>query len=74
MVQFGGFLGRLLGPLMAVGCPLMRNILKSLVKSVLTPLGLAALPSAADAGKHKKVLGLEMTALRISPSLSVFFK
>ena len=34
----------------------MRNVLKPLAKRILTPLGLAGLPSAADAGKHKKSL------------------
>ena len=39
MIQSGGFLGRLLGPL---------------AKSVLIPLGLTAAASARDAGIHKK--------------------
>ena len=56
MVQCGGFLGRFLGSLFKSGFPLMRNVLKPLAKRILTPLGLAGLPSAADAGKHKKSL------------------
>ena len=32
MVQLGGFLGRLLGPLMKVGLPLMKNALTPLAK------------------------------------------
>ena len=37
--QSGGFVGRLLGSLLKTGLPLMKNALKSLAKSVLTPLG-----------------------------------
>ena len=55
MIQSGGFLGRLLSPLLKTGLPLMKNVIQPLVKSVLTPLGLtAASASAADAGIHKK--------------------
>ena len=42
MVQSGGFLGRLLGPLLKTGLPLIKNIIKPLAKSVLIPLGLTA--------------------------------
>ena len=44
--QEGEFLN-FLKPLMTVGLPLMKNVLKSLPKSV--PLGLTAAASAADA-------------------------
>ena len=57
MIQSGGFLGRLLGQLLKTGLPLMRNVIKPLAKIVLIPLGLTAAASAADAGKHKKILG-----------------
>ena len=57
MVQSGGFLGRLLGPLLKTGLPLIKNVIKPLGKSVLIPLGLTAAASAADAGIHKKILG-----------------
>ena len=57
MIQSGGFLGRLLGPLLKTGLPLIKNVIKPLAKSVLIPLGLTAAASAADAGIHKKVLG-----------------
>ena len=50
MIQSGGFLGRLLGPLLRTGLPLMKSVIKPLAKSVLVPLGLAAAASAADAG------------------------
>ena len=57
IIQSGGFLGRLLGPLLKTGLPLIKNIIKPLVKSVLIPLGLTAAASAADAGIDKKILG-----------------
>ena len=57
MTQSGGFLGRLLGPLLETGLPLMKNVTKPLAKSVLIPLGLTEAASSADAGIHKKVLG-----------------
>ena len=57
MIQSGGFLGRLLGPLLKAGLPLIKDMMKPLTKSVLIPLGLAAAASAADAGIHKKILG-----------------
>ena len=56
MIQSGGFLGGLLGPLLRTGLPLIKNVIKSLTKSVLNPLGLTAAASAADAGIHKKIL------------------
>ena len=53
MIQSGGFLGRLLGPLLKTGLPLMKNLIKPLAKSVLIPLVLTtAAASAADAGIH----------------------
>ena len=55
MMQSGGFLGRLLGPLFRTGLPLLKSVIKPLAKSVLVPLGLTA-ASAADAGIHKKIL------------------
>ena len=54
MIQSGGFLGRLLGPLLKTGLPLISNVMKPLAKSVFIPLGLTAAASAADAGIHKK--------------------
>ena len=50
MIQSGGFLGRLLGPLLKTGLPLMKNVIKPLAKSVLILLGLNEVASAADAG------------------------
>ena len=57
MIQSGGFLSRLLGPLLKTGLQLIKDVIKSLAKSVLIPLGLTAAASAADAGIHKKILG-----------------
>ena len=56
MMRSGGFLGRLFGPLLKNGLPLMKNVIQPLTKSVLIPLGLTAVVSAADAGIHKKIL------------------
>ena len=52
-------------PLLKTGLPLIRNVLKPLAKSVLTPLGLAA-ASATDAIIHKKIFGSGVTTLIIS--------
>ena len=57
-VLLGEFPGRLLGPLIKTGLPLMKNVIKPLAKSVLILLGLTAAASAADAGIHKKNLRL----------------
>ena len=57
MIQSGGFISRLLGPLLKSGLPVMENVIKLLAKSVLIPLRLTAAASAADAGIHKKILG-----------------
>ena len=59
MIQSGGFLGRMLGPLLKTGVPLVKNIIKPLAKSVLIPLGLTAAASAADTGVHKNSEALE---------------
>ena len=46
MVQFGRFLGKLLGSLTKTGLLLIRNVLKTIAKCVLVPLGLSAVASA----------------------------
>ena len=68
MIQSGRFLGRLLGPLLKTGLPLMKNVIKPLAKNALIRLGLTTAASAADARIHKKVLGSghNTTALIIS--------
>ena len=57
MIQLGGFLGRLLGPLLKAGLPLVKSVIQPLAKSVLIPLRLTAAASTADAGINKKLLG-----------------
>ena len=66
MIQSGGFLSRLLGPLLKTGLPLMKNVIKPLAKSVLIPLRLTAASAATDAGIHKNILGSGNTTLIIS--------
>ena len=66
MIQSGGFLGRLLGPLLKARLSLIKNVIKPLAKNVLIPLGLTAAASAADVGIHKKILGSGNTTLIIS--------
>ena len=66
IIKFGGFLGKLLGPLLKTGLTLIKNVIKPLAKIVLIPLGLTAAASAADAGIHKKILGSGNTTSIIS--------
>ena len=66
MIQSGGFLSRLLGPLLKTRLPLIKNVIKPLAKSVLIPLGITAAASASDAGINKKILGSGNTTLIIS--------
>ena len=63
--QSGGLLGRLLGPLLKAGLPLVGNALKPLAKSSLIPLGLTA-AAATDAVIHKKIFGSGFATLIIS--------
>ena len=46
------YLGILLQPLLKTGLPLMKNVLKSLAKGVLIPLGLIATASATNSAVH----------------------
>ena len=62
----GGLLDRLLETLLKNGLPLMKSALKSLAKSVLIPLGLAAAASATDAIIQKKMFRSGVTTLIIS--------
>ena len=64
--QSGGFLRRLLGPLLKTRFYLVGNVFKRLGKSVLVPLELTAAASAIDAAIHKKMFGYSLTALIIS--------
>ena len=66
MIQLGGILGRLLGPLLQTGLQFIKNVIKPLAKSIFIPLGLATAASAADAGIHKKTLVSGTSILIIS--------
>ena len=56
MIQPGGFLGRLLVPLLKIRLLLKKIVIKPLTESVLIPLGLTTTASAADAEIHKIIL------------------
>ena len=62
----GGFLGRLLGPLLKIGLPLIGNVLKPLLKRVYIPLGLTAAASTTYAVIHEKMFRSDFTRLIIS--------
>ena len=62
----GGFLDRLLGPLLKMGLLLIANVLKPSAKSILIPLRLTAAASAIDAAIHKKIFKSGFTTLIIS--------
>ena len=64
--QEGELLSKILGLLMRVGLPLMKNALTRLAKSILIPLELTATASATDPAIQKKIYELAMTTLRIS--------
>ena len=64
--QSGGFLGRLLGPLLKTEFPLIGKVLKPLAKSVLIPFVLTTAASAINTDFHKKMLGFGNTTLIIS--------
>ena len=55
VIQSGGFLGRLLGPLLKTELSLIKNVIKPLAKSLLIPLGLTAAASVAGAGTQKNL-------------------
>ena len=64
--QSGGFLNRLLDPLLKTKFPLIRSVLKSFAKSVLVPLGLTAAVSVIDVAIRKEKFRSGMTILIIS--------
>ena len=61
MEQSGEFLGRFQRPLLKTDFHLMKNVLKTLAKSDLIPLGLTAAASATDAAIQKKLFGSVVT-------------
>ena len=63
--QSRGFLGRLLGPLLKTGLPLIGHLLKPFAKSVLMSLGLTTPASATNAAIYKKMFGLGVSTLII---------
>ena len=75
MIQLGGFLGRLLGPLLKTGLPLMKSVIQPLAKNVLIPLGLTAAAWTADAGIDKKILGSgHNTTLKLMSPILFFYQ
>ena len=71
--QSGRFLGRILGPLLKTGLPLIGSVLEPLSKIVLIPLELTASASATDTAIHKKMFGSGVTALIISTEEMIDF-
>ena len=54
IMQSGGFLGRILSPLLKTELPLIKNVIKPLAKSVSIPLGLTAATCTVDAVIHRE--------------------
>ena len=52
IIQSGGFLGKILGPLLKTGLPLLKSVINP-----LGLLGLTAASSAIDAGVQKEIYG-----------------
>ena len=61
IIQSGGFLGKILGPLLKTGLPLLKSVIKP-----LGLLGLTAASSVIDAGIQKKIYGSRKATLIIS--------
>ena len=61
IIQSVGFLGKILGPLLKTGFPLLKSVIKP-----LGLLGLTAVSSAIDAGVQKKIYGSRTKTLVIS--------
>ena len=67
IIQSGGFIGRLLGPLLKTSLLYTKNMSQPLAKSVSIPFGLtAAASAAADTEIHKKILGSGTTTTLMS--------
>ena len=60
IIQSGGSFGKLLGPLLKTGLPLLKSVIKP-----FGFLGLTAASSAIDAGVQKKIYGSGTTTLII---------
>ena len=63
--KLGGFLCRLLGPLLKTGLPSIGNVIKPLAKSISIPLGLTAAASATDLAIHWRMFGSGFTTIII---------
>ena len=74
IIKLGEFLGRILGLSLKTGLSLMKNVIKTLAKSVLISLGLTAAASAADAGIHKKILGSGTTIIMSNDEMEDIIK
>ena len=61
IIQSGEFLGKILGPLLKTGLPLLKSVIKP-----LGLLGLTAASSSIDTGVQKKIYGSGTTFLVIS--------
>ena len=61
IIQSGGFLGKILGPLLKTGLPLLKSVIKP-----LGLLGLIAASSAIDSSVQKRIYGSGTTTLVIS--------
>ena len=66
IIQLSRFLGRLLGPLLQTGLPLIKNVPKPIAKSVLIQLGLTTTTLAADVVILKKLISARTIAVIIS--------
>ena len=66
IVKSAGFLGRILGPLLKARLSLMGNVVETLAKNILIPLGLMAAASTTDAAIHNKMFGSGFRTLIIS--------
>ena len=60
IIQSGGFLDKILGPLLKIGLPLLKSVIKQ-----LGLMGLTAASSAIDAGVQKKIYRFGTTTLVI---------
>ena len=58
IIQSGGFLVRLIGPLLKTRFSLIKKVIKPLAKSVLIPLGLTSAASASRCGNTLKSFGI----------------
>ena len=63
------FLGRFQRPVLKADFFLKKNVLKTLAKAVLIPLGLTAAASATDTASQKKPFGSGMTTSLIAALL-----